>query len=41
MNLPDEVMTHPTIEELTELAIDMLILGNVSLLHLRQHDSSC
>ena len=31
MNLPDEVMTHPTIEKLTELAIDMLILGNVSL----------
>jgi hypothetical protein len=31
MNLPDEAIKHPVIEELTILAIDMIILDNVSL----------
>ena len=29
MNLPDEAVKHPVVEELTMLAIDMIILDNV------------
>lgn len=29
MNLPDETVKHPVVEELTILAIDMIILDNV------------
>jgi len=28
LNLPEEVMNHPVIMKLTELCIDMLIIGN-------------
>jgi hypothetical protein len=28
MNLPDTVMDHPVIMKLTELCIDMIIIGN-------------
>lgn len=31
MNIADDVMGHPIIEELTILAVDMIILGNVSV----------
>ena len=31
MDLPDEVLEHPTIVNLTTWSIDMLILGNVSI----------
>jgi hypothetical protein len=30
MNLPDEAIKHPVVEELTILAVDMIILDNVS-----------
>jgi len=30
MNLPDEAVYHPDIVELSILAIDMILLGNVS-----------
>ena len=30
MDIPDEVMHHPIIEELSILTIDMILLGNVS-----------
>jgi hypothetical protein len=29
MNLPDEAVKHPVVEELSILAIDMIILDNV------------
>jgi len=32
MNIPDEVMNHPIIQDLSTWCIDMLIIGNVSLL---------
>jgi hypothetical protein len=30
MNLPDEAVHHPVIEEMSSLTIDMILLGNVS-----------
>jgi hypothetical protein len=30
MNLPEEAVQHPVVEEMTILAIDMIILDNVS-----------
>lgn len=30
LNLPDEVVRHPIIDELSILSIDMILLGNVS-----------
>ena len=30
MNLPDEAAEHPVIEELNTLAVDMIVLDNVS-----------
>lgn len=30
MDLPDSVVNHPQVEELTTIAIDMLIIENVS-----------
>ena len=30
MDLPEEIITHPVVEDLTTWAIDMIILGNVS-----------
>jgi hypothetical protein len=35
MNLPDEAVHHPMIEELTILTIDMILLGNVGCAHFR------
>ena len=34
MDLPDEAVHHPVIEEMTTLAIDMIILDNVSCANL-------
>lgn len=33
MNLPDEAIHHPVIEELSILSIDMILLGNVGCTH--------
>jgi hypothetical protein len=33
MDLPDEVFKHPVMKELETLAIDMILLGNVSVVH--------
>jgi hypothetical protein len=30
MNLPDEAVQHPVIQEMSILSIDMILLGNVS-----------
>lgn len=36
MNIPDEAMNHPVIEELYTLALDMIILSDVSIVSSQQ-----
>jgi len=33
MNIPTEVREHPKILELEELAIDLIVIANVSFIH--------
>ncbi len=36
MNIPDEAVHHPVIEELSILSIDMILLGNVGCTYFRR-----